>query len=31
SESVDPSDMNNIIDELTGILITNMKDNKVIR
>ncbi|PSV35071.1 hypothetical protein C9J44_13800 [Photobacterium sp. GB-27] len=31
SESVDPSDMNNIIDELTGILITNMKDNNVIR
>ncbi|WP_305369299.1 hypothetical protein [Photobacterium leiognathi] len=31
SESVDPTDMNNIIDELTGILVSNMKDNNVIR
>lgn len=31
SESVDPSNMNNIIDELTGILVTNMKDKNVIR
>lgn len=31
SESVDPSDINNIINELTGILAKNMKDNGVIQ